>query len=111
MSRSLHLSGPTARNLLVYHKLAYEKRKQIDLAKDFRLSQGRISQIARQAKTWINSILSPRFFKREPGLRFHMALAHERIRLSEAYEPLVATFYRSRWMATVSPPFYYCRGR
>jgi hypothetical protein len=92
MSRALRLPGPLARNLLVYHKITYEKCKQADLAKSFQLTQGRISQIARQAKAWVDTVLPVRFFKRDHGLRFHMAIAHERMRLNDAYDPLIATF-------------------
>src|SRR5688572_33398111 len=92
MPRHNLLRYPSYRNLQIYHQLAYERRTQTALAKELRLSQRHVSQIAQQVQAWDDLQVPPRHYLGQDGLRFHLAIAHERIRLKEAYEPLVAMF-------------------
>src|SRR5438045_14247 len=92
MRRRNQLRSPSFRNLLVYHELAYERVTQVKLAAKLGLSQRRVSQIGQQVKIWVDSIVPPRQFMGQPGLRLHLAVANERVRLRDAYEPVLAMF-------------------
>jgi hypothetical protein len=88
--RFLHF--PTYRNLQLYHEFVTERRTQVALAQRWRISQCRVSQITRRVKNWVDGLVPPRRFAGEPDKRFHLAVALERIRLREAYDPLVEMF-------------------
>jgi hypothetical protein len=93
MPRIRHtLRFPSYRNLQIYHALAYQRRTQTALAQSLGISQRRVSQIGQQVRGWVDRILRPREFAGHDGLRFHLAIARERIRLRDAYEPLAAMF-------------------
>jgi hypothetical protein len=92
MPRRTSIRFPSFRNLQIYHELAYEKRTQTVLAQNLGLSQCRISQIARKVRAWVDQTLPPRHLKGDDGKRFHLAIARERVRLHDAYEPLVGMF-------------------
>jgi len=84
-----HPQPPSYRNLQIYHELAYHNRSQTAVAPRYRVSQVRVSQIARQVQAWVDRILPARYAPGRPGFRFHLAIAHERIRLLEAHEPVL----------------------
>jgi len=92
MPRHNLLRFPSYKNLQIYHRFAYERRTQTALAKELGLSQRRVSQIAQQVKSLVDLQVPPRHYLGQDGLRFHLAIAHERLRLKESYEPLVAMF-------------------
>jgi hypothetical protein len=93
MPRFRHtLRFPSYRNLLIYHELACERLTQTALAKRLGLSQERVSQIARQVKAWVDRTVRPRQLRSDEGGRFHLAIAYERLRLRDAYAPLVSMF-------------------
>lgn len=83
------LRHPSYRNLQVYHELAYRRKTQVAVAKAFGLSQCRVSQIGRKVQAWVDSVVPPHHARRQPGLRLHIAIAQERIRLHDAYEPVL----------------------
>ncbi len=83
---------PSYRNLQIYHALAFERRTQTALAQQLGVSQRRVSQIAQQVRAWVDASIRPRECHGNDGLRFHLAIARERIRLHDAYEPLAAMF-------------------
>lgn len=83
---------PSYRNLQIYHELAYEGRRQIDVAAMFDLAQCRVSQIARSVRAWVDRILPIRHCKHDLGARFHIAIARERLRLHAAHDPLIELF-------------------
>jgi hypothetical protein len=90
--RRRHRRFPSYRNLQIYHDLAYERRTQMAVAAEFGLSQRRVSQIGQQVLAWVDRLVAPRHFLGQPGLRFHLALAQERLRLHETYDPLLQMF-------------------
>jgi len=92
MPRRTSIRFPSFRNLQIYHELAYEKKTQTALAEKLGLTQCRISQIARKVRAWVDQTLPPRHFKGHDGQRFHLAIARERVRLHDAYEPLIGMF-------------------
>jgi len=93
MSNIRHtLRFPSYRNLQIYHALACQSWTQTALAEELGISQRRVSQIGQQVRAWVDRILKPREFAGQEGLRFHLAIARERIRLRDAYEPLVEMF-------------------
>jgi hypothetical protein len=92
MTRRTSLRFPSYRNLCIYHELAYERRTQTAVAVSLGLSQRRVSQIGQQVQAWVDSLVPPRHYLGKPGMRFHLAIAHERIRLRDAYEPLLGMF-------------------
>src|SRR6187200_592273 len=83
---------PTYRNLQIYHALAFERRTQTAVATMFGLAQCRVSQIARSVRAWVDRILPARHCKNNPGARFHIAIARERLRLQAAHDPLIEFF-------------------
>jgi len=92
MPRRTSLRFPSYRNLCIYHELAYERRTQTKVAQTLGLSQRRVSQIGQQVLAWADSLVPPRHYLGQPGMRFHLAIAQERIRLLGAYEPLLGMF-------------------
>src|SRR5437763_11522361 len=92
MPRRTELNFPSYRNLLIYHEVAYSGRTQADVAADRNVSQVRISQVCQQVQAWVDSLVQPRHYRDRPGLRLHLAIARERVRLSDAYEPVLAMF-------------------
>jgi len=86
------LRVPSYRNFQIYHELAYERRTQVAIAAEGKLSQCRVSQICRKVEAWVNALLPSRFFRDESGKRFHLAIANERIRLHDSYDPLLGQF-------------------
>jgi hypothetical protein len=97
------------RNLVLYHEWAFSRRRQVDLAREFRLGQGRVSQIARQVAQWVDQIVQPRHFRRQPGMRMHLAVVRELLRLRTDHAPLLqlldegktAEHYVRRYVAVV----------
>ena len=83
---------PSFRNLQVYHEVAFQRRTQTAVAPEFKVSQVRISQICRQTQAWVDCLVPARFYLGQPGLRFHLAVAHERLRLQQEYGPLLEMF-------------------
>ncbi len=83
---------PSFRNLQVYHQVAYEGRTQTAVAAKLGLSQRRVSSIALQVRRWVDGLIRPSEFLGKPGMRFHLALFKERLRLHEAYNPLLQMF-------------------
>src|SRR5262245_20540237 len=83
---------PSFRNLQVYHEVAYERRTQTAVAAELGLSQVRVSQICRQTQAWVDCLVLASRFTGKPGLRFHLALAQERVRLRDDYGPLLEMF-------------------
>src|SRR4051794_4680605 len=110
MPRRTELNFPSYRNLLIYHEVAYSSRTQADVATSVGVSQVYVSKVCRQVKLWVDSLVEPRYYRRQPGNRFHLAIARERIRLIDAYEPVVAMFtgaggdprYLRRYIAVVN---------
>src|SRR5688572_23748708 len=104
------LRFPSYRNLQTYHQLAWHRRSQAAVATELGISQVRVSQIGRQVQTWVDGLVDPKHFLAEPGKRFHLAVAHERIRLHEAYDPLLGLLdaeredplYLRRYIAVVN---------
>ena len=92
MRRHHPLRFPSLRNLLIYHELTYENVTQVKLAARLGVSQRRVSQVGQQVRAWVDSIVPPRQFMEQPGLRLHLAVANERVRLRDAYEPLIGMF-------------------
>lgn len=92
MRRRSVLRFPSYRNLAIYHQLAYKRRTQTAVAAQLGLSQRRVSQIGQQVQVWVDSLVRPRQYVGRPGMRFHLAVALERIRLQQAHGPLVELF-------------------
>src|SRR2546425_10532813 len=44
---------------------------------------------ARQVKAWVDQTVWPRHFKGNHAKRFHLAIAQERMRLHDAFDPLI----------------------
>jgi hypothetical protein len=109
MPRRNPLSFPSYQNLCIYHELAYLRRTQTAVAPRVGLSQRRVSEVAKQVRAWVDLLVKPRHYIAQPGMRFHLAIAQERIRLKDAYEPLIAMFtgddgeprYLRRYVAVV----------
>jgi hypothetical protein len=80
---------PSYRNLQVYHEVAYERRSQAVVGKMFAISQERVSRISRQVRDWVDATVPPRAFIGQAGLRLHLAVARERVRLHDAHDPLL----------------------
>lgn len=89
--RFRRLSPPPLRNLLIYHELVYENLRQVEVAERYQIAQCRVSQIGRRVALWVEEVLSgERKSRRDAaGLRLHLAIAKERIRLHEAHDPLL----------------------
>jgi len=83
---------PSGRNLLMYHELAYNSRTQAAVAAHFRISQRRVCEIGGKVRSWVDCVVPRRHFRSEPGLRLHLAIAMERQRLQDAYDPLIGLF-------------------
>jgi hypothetical protein len=83
---------PSYRNLWAYHEVAYHRRSQAAVAAERGISQVRVSQICRQTQAWVDCLVPPRHYLGQPGLRLHLAIAHERVRLKEDYGPLLELF-------------------
>jgi hypothetical protein len=62
------------------------------VAAAFGVSQHRVSEIGQKVRAWVDCLVPPRHFADQPGMRLHLAIANERIRLKDAYEPLVGMF-------------------
>lgn len=93
MPRTRHtLQFPSHRNLQIYHELVFNRRTQTALSASLHISQRRVSQIAQQVRAWVDRTILSRHFTGDDANRLHLAIAQERIRLQDAYEPLVASF-------------------
>src|SRR5258708_4541889 len=92
MPRRTELNFPSYRNLLIYHEVTYSGRTQADVAAASGVSQVYVSKVCQQVNLWVDSLVEPRHYRRQPGKRLHLAVARERIRLCDAYEPVVAMF-------------------
>jgi hypothetical protein len=86
------LRFPSYRNLQIYHAWACERRTQAKIAAAYGLSQRRISQVGQQVEAWIRSRVSFHEFTANNGLRFHLAVARERMRLHHDHDPLLEMF-------------------
>ena len=92
MPRRNQLRFPSYRNLQVYHEWVYERRSQAAIATDRRLSQRRVSQIGQQVQAWVDRLVPFKYFLGDAAKRFHLAIAHERMRLHKAYDPVLGMF-------------------
>jgi len=92
MPRRHSLRYPSFRNLRLYHEVAYQRRTQADVAREYGMSQRRVSQIGQQIRAWIDAFVPKRHFAADDGRRLHLAIVHERLRLQDAYEPILAMF-------------------
>src|SRR4051812_39437289 len=109
MPRRTELNFPSYRSLLICHEVAYGGRTKADVAAASGFSQVYVSKVCKQVKLWVDSLVEPRHYRRQPGKRLHLAIARERIRISDAYEPVVAMFtgsggdprYLRRYIAVV----------
>jgi hypothetical protein len=86
------LRFPSYRNLQLYHQWVDERRSQAAIAAEQHLSQRRVSQIAQQVRGWVDRLVPPKHYLGDEAKRFHLAIAQERIRLHQAYDPLLAMF-------------------
>jgi hypothetical protein len=84
MTRRTNLRFPSYRNLCIYHELAFKRRSQAAVAAEVGLSQRCVSGIGMQVRAWVDSLVKPRHYIGQPGMRFHLAIAQERIRLRDA---------------------------
>lgn len=92
MPRRSPLRFPSYRNFCIYHELAFQRRSQAAVAAEVGLSQRSVSEVGKQVRAWVDLLVKPRHYVGQPGMRFHLAIAHERMRLKDAYEPLVGMF-------------------
>src|SRR5262245_41913551 len=81
---------PSYRNLQIYHEVAYRRRTQTAVAPQIGVSQRRISGICTQVRAWVDRILPGKILFGNEGRRFHLAIAHERMRLQQALDPVTA---------------------
>jgi hypothetical protein len=78
-----HLKIPPYRNLDIYRLVVVRGLKQIDVARSFNVTRGRICQIVRRVRLWVNHSIGNWLFPRRDDLRFYAALESEQIRVQE----------------------------
>lgn len=105
-----NLKIPACRNLDIYRLVTVRHWKQLDVAASFDVTPVRICQIVARVHAWVNQSIPDWFLEGHPELRFHAALAYERIRALESetepeYLMLIGpgwTYVRENRVATMS---------
>lgn len=104
------LKIPACRNLDIYRLVIVRHWKQLDVAASFNVTPVRICQIVARVHAWVNQSIPDWFLEGHPELRFHAALAYERIRALESekepeYLMLIGpgwTYVRENRVASIS---------
>jgi hypothetical protein len=96
-----HLRIPPCRNLDIYRLVIVRGLKQIDVARSFNVTPGRICQIVRRVRLWVNHSIGDWLFPRRDDLRFYVALECEQIRVQEfENDPETVQFLGPGWSYT-----------
>jgi hypothetical protein len=101
---------PSCRNLIVYIGAVVKKVTQKRVADQFGIGQGRVSQIVGRVRAWVDQVVGERHFRKQPALRFYLAICKERLRLEQMYGPVMTIYdertererYARRYVAVVN---------
>jgi hypothetical protein len=78
---------PAYRDFDIYRLVVARQIKQRQIAEAFGLTPGRLSQIIRRVRLWVDDLVSDWLFPGDPDLRFYAALDKADIRVREGENP------------------------
>jgi len=81
---SEQLKTPPLRSLDMYRLAVVRGVKQRQIAAAFRLTPGRVSQVVRRVREWVNGSIGTWLFPGRDDLRFYVALEWAHIRVQES---------------------------
>ncbi len=79
-----NLRIPPFRSLDIYRLVVVRRLKQCHVANSFRITPGRVSQVIRRVRNWVNASIGDWLFPGRDDLRFYVALEAEHIRVHDS---------------------------